>query len=149
MKNSVLASGLGVLALTLSPLFFPASVAARDGFVMATPDLTSVDACVRKSRGNKIAAADCFDPYIRICQDRYAPRLNECLPQEVEFWRKTVEAELSRVNSNTARRVKASIDGDIAEHCNFDVLKYREGCRRTVYHQAAVYLRISRLWGGG
>ncbi len=101
---------------------------------------------MRKSRGNKVKAADCFDAYDRICQARYSSRLHECLPQEVAFWRGAVDEELSRVGSLTAQKVSSSIQGDISEHCNYSNPEYRDGCKRMVYNQAAVYLRIARLW---
>jgi len=64
----------------------------------------------------------------------------------VEFWRRAVDDELSRINSATAQQVKASITGDITEHCVSAEARFRDGCRRMVYHQAAVYLRIARIW---
>lgn len=139
---------LGLSFAVIGLAFFSSTTqsAAGGSFVLPSPDLTPVDACVRKSRGNKVAAADCFDPYLAICQNKYSSRMSECLPQESEFWRKTVDYELSRISRPIADQVTASIRGDIAEHCNFDVLQYQEGCRRMVYHQAAVYLRIARLW---
>lgn len=146
MSKVKLAFGLIVLAVLLSPVFAPQPSVAGDRFVMAAPDLSSIDGCIRDTRGNKVAAADCFHPYVAICQTNYSSRLNECLPQEVDFWRKAVDEELSRISSTTAKQVQASISGDIAEHCISEVARFREGCRRMVYHQAAVYLRISRLW---
>lgn len=146
MSKVKLAFGLCVLAGSLFFLLNPSTSQARDGFTLPSPDLAPVDACIRETRGNKVAAADCFDPYVAICQTSFSSRLSECLPQEVDFWRKTVDDELSRISSVTAKQVQASISGDIAEHCVSDVAKFREGCRRMVYHQAAVYLRIARLW---
>ena len=119
---------------------------AESSFRLPEPDLASADACVRKARGNKTAAADCFDPYDRMCKTRYSRRLMECLPQEVAFWRAAVDQELARVGSATARQIENSIVGDIREHCNYSNPEFREGCKRMVYNQAAVYLRIARLW---
>jgi len=119
---------------------------ARDAFVMPRPDLSKVDACIRNKRGNKVAAADCFHPYVAICKTNYSSQMTECLPQEVDFWRTAVDYELARIGSATAKQVQASITGDITEHCVSEVAKFREACRRMVYHQAAVYLRIARLW---
>jgi hypothetical protein len=141
-----LASGQVVLAVLLSAFFAPQPTMARDAFHLPVPDLSQVDSCIRKTRGNKVAAADCFDPYLAICQTNYSSRMSECLPQEVDFWRKAVDEELSRISGATAKQVQASISGDITEHCISDVATYREACRRMVYHQAAVYLRIARLW---
>jgi len=146
MTKVNVALGLFVLTLFPSIFLFPAASIAKDAFVLPTPDLASLDGCIRQTRGNKVAAADCFHPYVAICQTNYSSRLSECLPQEVEFWRRAVDDELSRINSATAQQVKASISGDITEHCVSDEARFRDGCRRMVYHQAAVYLRIARIW---
>ena len=138
-----LSSAAAAILLVLSPV---QKASAESSFRFPNPDLESVDSCVRKARGNKTAAADCFDPYDRMCKARYSSRLLECLPQEVAFWRGAVDQELQRVGSTTARLISNSIEGDIREHCNYSNPEYREGCKRMVYNQAAVYLRIDRLW---
>lgn len=138
-----LSSVAAAILLFLNPL---QNASAESSFRLPEPDLATVDSCVREARGNKTAAADCFDPYDRICKARYSSRLLECLPQEVEFWRGAVDEELQRVGSMTARQITNSIEGDIREHCNYANPEFREGCKRMVYNQAAVYLRIDRLW---